>query len=247
MVVPDYVISPFECAIELTDLEPNLSEQLFKLHVDLEVRALFTRGGFCTVWSSVLVTKWYAKLSEAVLGFLLAFPNSFMIEAGITHINTLLTKQQSRLDVSKHGDIRLKLTYLQPNIHELIKCHQLHPSHEMFFLGKLLNICCSLLHAMPYFTISYSTTQTSLTIFYSLHPVTITLLHTIIKSSKPTSCALDPIPTSLLLQCLDDILPTLTHFINTSILSGQFPTNKKTAIVKPLLKMFSRYKQILKL
>ena len=60
--------------------------------------------------------------------------------------------------------------------------------------------------------------------------------HTIIKSSKPTSCALDPIPTLLLLECLDDILPTLTCIINTSILSGQFQTNMKTAIVKPLLK-----------
>ena len=60
-----------------------------------------------------------------------------------------------------------------------------------------------------------------------------------IKSSKPTSCALDPIPTSLLLECLDDILPTLTNIMNTSILSGQFPTNMKTAIVKPLLKKCS--------
>ena len=66
----------------------------------------------------------------------------------------------------------------------------------------------------------------------------ITQLHTMIKSSKPASCALDPIPTSLL-ECLDDILPTLTHIINTSILSGQFPTNMKTAIVSPLLKKCS--------
>ena len=81
-----------------------------------------------------------------------------------------------------------------------------------------------------------STTQTSLIIFESIHPVTITQLHTIIKRSKPTSCALDPLPTSLLLECLDDILPTLTHIINTSIFSGQFPTNMKTAIGNPLPK-----------
>ena len=86
--------------------------------------------------------------------------------------------------------------------------------------------------------------QTSLTIFDSFHPITITQLHTIIKSSKPTSCALDPIPTSLLLECLDYMLPTLIHIINTSILSGQFPTNMKTTIVKPLLKNIFRYKQI---
>ena len=81
-----------------------------------------------------------------------------------------------------------------------------------------------------------SSTQISLTIFDSFHPVTITQLHTIMKSSKPTSCALGPMPTSLLLECLNDILPTLTLIINTSILSGQFPTNMKTAVAKPLLK-----------
>ena len=62
-----------------------------------------------------------------------------------------------------------------------------------------------------------STTQTSLTIIYSFHPVTFTQLHAMINSSKPTSCAFDPIPTSLLLERLDDILPTLTHIINTSV------------------------------
>ena len=69
--------------------------------------------------------------------------------------------------------------------------------------------------------------ETSLTVFDSFPPVTITQLHTIIKISS----ALDPIPMSLLLECLDDILPALTHITNTSILSGQFPTNNETAIV----------------
>ena len=66
-------------------------------------------------------------------------------------------------------------------------------------------------------------------------------------NSIPTSCALDPIPTSLLLECLDDILPTLAHIIMTSILPGQRRTNMKTAIVNVLLRMFLRYKQIIKL
>ena len=83
-----------------------------------------------------------------------------------------------------------------------------------------------------------NTTQTSLTIFDSFHPVTITQLHTIIKSSKPTSCTLDTILTYILLKYLVDILPTLTHNINTSIFCDQFPTNMMTAIVKTLLKKF---------
>ena len=46
MVFPDYVISPFENATELTDLEPNIGEQLFELRMDLVAKSLFTRSGF---------------------------------------------------------------------------------------------------------------------------------------------------------------------------------------------------------
>ena len=72
--------------------------------------------------------------------------------------------------------------------------------------------------------------QTSLKIFESFHPVPIAQLYTMIKSSKPTSSTLDPI---LLLECPDDILPSLTHIIITSTLSFQFSTNMKTAMVRP--------------
>ena len=136
MAVPDYVISPFECAIELTDLEPNLGEQLFELCMDLEAKSLSTRSGFCTLWRSALVTKRHAKLSVTVLRFLLAFPNFYVVESGVSHINSCLINQRNRLEVGERGDLRLELT----NIHELIKSHQLHPSHmEMCFFGKLLN------------------------------------------------------------------------------------------------------------
>ena len=35
VVVPNYVISPFECANELSDLEPSLNAQLFQIRMDL--------------------------------------------------------------------------------------------------------------------------------------------------------------------------------------------------------------------
>ena len=75
------------------------------------------------------MTKMYAKLSETALGFSSAFPNSYTVEAGFSHIDALLTEQRKRLDVGKCGDLRLKLTNLQPNIHEVIKSHQPYPSH----------------------------------------------------------------------------------------------------------------------
>ena len=50
------------------------------------------------------------------------------------------------------------------------------------------------------------------------------------------SCDLDPIPSSLFLDCLDKLIPVVTDIINTSLTSGVVPQCFKHALVKPLLK-----------
>jgi hypothetical protein len=50
------------------------------------------------------------------------------------------------------------------------------------------------------------------------------------------SCELDPLPASLLSDCLEHLLPAITDIINASLLSGSVPPCFKTAIVRPLLK-----------
>ena len=50
------------------------------------------------------------------------------------------------------------------------------------------------------------------------------------------TCDLDPIPTSLVFDCSDEIVPALTNVVNESLLSGTFPTVFKHAIVKPFQK-----------
>ena len=47
---------------------------------------------------------------------------------------------------------------------------------------------------------------------------------------------LDPVPTYLLHECLDDLIPTITAIINESLVSGTGPPPFKQAIVLPLLK-----------
>ncbi len=54
--------------------------------------------------------------------------------------------------------------------------------------------------------------------------------------SHPTTCPLDPIPSHLLQAISPTLLPALTHIINTSLLTGTFPTAFKQARVTPLLK-----------
>ena len=57
----------------------------------------------------------------------------------------------------------------------------------------------------------------------------------ILKTCQTKSCDLDPMPTSLLLECTDSLLPSLTYLINHFLQSATFPSEFKT-LVKPLLK-----------
>lgn len=55
------------------------------------------------------------------------------------------------------------------------------------------------------------------------------------KSSKKT-CSLDPIPTPLVVDCLDALLPAITRMINLYLQGRTFPDNWKLADVKLRLK-----------
>ena len=59
--------------------------------------------------------------------------------------------------------------------------------------------------------------------------------HLIAKSNRKTS-SLDPMPTSIVVQCQDILLPVLTRMINMSLNSGVFPAKWKVADVRPLAK-----------
>ena len=62
----------------------------------------------------------------------------------------------------------------------------------------------------------------------------------------PKSCELDMIPTELLFQCIDEVVPSLTYVINSSITTGCVPDIFKSAIVRPLIKKPSLDKNVLK-
>jgi hypothetical protein len=55
-------------------------------------------------------------------------------------------------------------------------------------------------------------------------------------STKPKSCSLDPIPTSILFEFMDDLLPFITSMCNKSLLEGQLPLSQRHALVTPILK-----------
>uniref|UniRef100_A0A3P9I249 Reverse transcriptase domain-containing protein n=1 Tax=Oryzias latipes TaxID=8090 RepID=A0A3P9I249_ORYLA len=61
-------------------------------------------------------------------------------------------------------------------------------------------------------------------------------ISSLILKSKPTTCSLDPLPTSLVIACLPTLLPLITAIIHSSLSSGTVPSLFKMAAVKPILK-----------
>ena len=57
----------------------------------------------------------------------------------------------------------------------------------------------------------------------------------VMKSTKK-SCPLDPMPTSLVIEMSQELLPYITNIVNASLSLGHFPMEWKTALVVPRLK-----------
>lgn len=58
----------------------------------------------------------------------------------------------------------------------------------------------------------------------------------IIMTSSTTTCDLDPIPTTLLKSCINEISPVITKIINISLQTGIFPDKLKIACIIPIMK-----------
>ena len=58
----------------------------------------------------------------------------------------------------------------------------------------------------------------------------------IVLRSAKKSCKLDPIPTSMVIHCMNELLPIITSMVNMSLQSGYFAEEWKEALVHPLLK-----------
>ena len=70
-------------------------------------------------------------------------------------------------------------------------------------------------------------------------PATIEEVKKIICGSSSATCSLDPIPTSLLKEYCDTLVPVITQIVNSSVRDGTVPTKLKNAVVSPLLKKLS--------
>ena len=72
--------------------------------------------------------------------------------------------------------------------------------------------------------------------FYSFQPLSENDVSALIRKSAKKSCPLDPMPTSLVVGCLDVLLPVISRIINLSLSCGHFSEEWKEALVTPILK-----------
>jgi len=75
--------------------------------------------------------------------------------------------------------------------------------------------------------------------FFSFHTCTADDVRRLVMQSPTKSCTLDPIPTFMLKDSIDVLLPYLTAMCNASLLEGELPKSQKHAVVTPLLKKTS--------
>ena len=68
----------------------------------------------------------------------------------------------------------------------------------------------------------------------------------VIMKSPVKSCELDPVPTWILKECLDHVLPIITAIINKSLSESLVPSSFKKSLLRPLLKKPGLDKEILK-
>ena len=72
--------------------------------------------------------------------------------------------------------------------------------------------------------------------FHSFHPLSENAVSALICKSAKKSCPLDQMPPSLVVGCLDVLLPVISRIVNLSLSHGHFSDEWKEALVTPILK-----------
>ena len=72
--------------------------------------------------------------------------------------------------------------------------------------------------------------------FDQFYSVSASQVSTILHSLNPTTCKLDPLPTTILKKCSSGLISAVTTIINSSLQSSEVSNELKKAILTPLLK-----------
>ena len=103
----------------------------------------------------------------------------------------------------------------------------------IFFSNKIMKIRESFSSSESCNTVRPPFDPPNLTVFSQ---VTQNEIVKIISKSPTKACLLDPLPTFLIKECIDILIPSITKLVNCSLLEGLVPDGFKKAVVTPLIK-----------
>lgn len=127
LVIYEWMINPFNANLEEVDVV--YQEELLELKYDEESKNIFNIFGSQKLWQHKKMPNLYPKMWQKMKDTLIPFPTSYLVEAGFSVINNIMTKQRNRLKITERGDLRLFLTKIKPDIKDLVKKHQAQGSH----------------------------------------------------------------------------------------------------------------------
>ncbi len=118
---PGWITQPM--IVNLTEIEDvNIQEEVAELQNNDSFKILFDFKRTMT-WLSNETELKCPFPTEQAKKIPLSFPRSYLAECGFSAITDLLIKKRNRLDVTRRGDLRLKLTSVEPNIKHLCSIH----------------------------------------------------------------------------------------------------------------------------
>ena len=116
-----------------------------------------------------------------------------------------------------------------------------------FFSNKITDIRKKFPASPPVFSCDTAPNMPNASVYLNVfEPTNDSEVRDIICKSPCKTCELDPVPMSLLKECIDDLVPHITTIANKSFAEGKFPSSLKTAYIRPLLKKTSLDKEVLK-
>ncbi|XP_029641288.1 protein FAM200A-like [Octopus sinensis] len=119
MNFPSWLTQPL--LINVSDATIQYQEELSELQHDESVKTLFKLKG-TKMWLYDEVERKYPKISTSARELLIPFPSSYLVECGFSAVDNLLEAKRNRLEITKRGDLRLKLTKLSPQIKTCAVC-----------------------------------------------------------------------------------------------------------------------------
>uniref|UniRef100_A0A5S6QFW0 DUF4371 domain-containing protein n=1 Tax=Trichuris muris TaxID=70415 RepID=A0A5S6QFW0_TRIMR len=125
MEIPHWILEPFS---SIQEAEIRLQDELIELQTNEELRPRL-KSGYHRFWLQHQIADLYPRLWNVVKKFLIPFPSSYLLERGFSAVTELLTKRRNRLQIVERGDLRMRLTNIEPDVERLILSHQPQPSH----------------------------------------------------------------------------------------------------------------------